>query len=577
MHRVAFLLLLACSTAVRAADPPADLIIHNGRVVTVDAKFRIVSAVAVRAGRVAAVGDDREVLKLKGPKTQMIDAKSRMILPGLFDSHMHPIGAATTELADPPPLIRSLKDAFAFIRKQAKSRPKGDWIVLRFAFPTRFDETRFPTLAELDAAAPDHPVLFNAGPASMVNSAALKVSHITRDTPSPKAGMIVKDPRTGEPTGMIRNADSMLKGVPRASERVSAQALREGVKKLFRLYNEQGLTSIADRNGSREGLELYRDLARSGELTLRVNCSRGFNPYGTREQTVKRLEELAGKDGKDGPTGVGDDMVRVGPIKIFLDGGMLNGTAYMRQPWPAGETYQITEKDYRGLLFIPPAQLAMVVEEATKRKWQMTAHTAGEAAMDVLLDAYELVNRLTPIKPLRFCITHANFPSKRNLQRCKELGVCADVQPAWLYKDGATLAKVLSSERMRWFQPYKTWLEYTVIGGGSDHMIRFDSLDSTNPWNPWLALWVVLKRQTERGGVLLPEERLTRRQALELYTINNAYLHHEEKIKGSLEAGKLADLIMIDRDFLTCPVDEVKETRVLLTVVGGKVVYCRED
>ncbi len=217
----------------------------------------------------------------------------------------------------------------------------------------------------------------------------------------------------------------------------------------------------------------------------------------------------------------------------------------------------------------------MVVEEAAKRKWQMTAHTAGEGAMDVLLDTYEFVNRLTPIKPLRFCITHANFPSKRNLERCKELGVCADVQPAWLYKDGATLAKVLSPERMRWFQPYKTWLEYTVIGGGSDHMIRLDSLDSTNPWNPWLALWVVLKRQTERNGVLLPEECLTRRQALELYTINNAYLHHEEKIKGSLEPGKLADLIMIDRDFLGCPVDEVKETRVLLTVVGGKVVYRR--
>jgi predicted amidohydrolase YtcJ len=576
MYRVVSLLLLVICTSLHAADAPPDLILHNGRVVTVDAKFRIVSAVAVRSGRIIAMGDDKKVLALKGPKTQLIDAKSRMVLPGLFDSHMHPIGAVNTQLADPPPVLHSLKDAFAFVRKQAKRRPKGDWIVLRFAFPTRFDEARFPTLAELDAAAPDHPVLFNAGPASMVNSAALKVSNITRDTPNPPAGMIVKDPRTGEPTGMIRNADSLLRGVPRASERVSAKALRDGVKKLFGMYNEQGLTSIADRNGSREGLELYRDLARTGELTLRVNCSRGFNPYGTREQTVKRLEEMAGKDNRGGPTGVADDMVRVGPIKIFLDGGMLNGTAYMRQPWPPGETYQITEKDYRGLLFIKPEQLTMVVEEAAKRKWQMTAHTAGEAAMDVLLDSYELVNRLTPIKPMRFCITHANFPSKRNLERCKELGVCADVQPAWLYKDGATLAKVLSPERMRWFQPYKSWLQYTVIGGGSDHMIRLDSLESTNPWNPWLALWVVLKRPTERGGVLLPEERLTRRQALELYTINNAFLHHEEKIKGSLEAGKLADLIMIDRDFLTCPVDEVKQIRVLLTMVGGKAVYRKE-
>ncbi len=147
---------------------------------------------------------------------------------------------------------------------------------------------------------------------------------------------------------------------------------------------------------------------------------------------------------------------------------MLNGTAYMRQPWPKGETYQVVEDDYRGLLFVEPEQVKMLVEEAAKRRWQVTAHTAGEAAMDVLLDAYDFVNRQTPIKDMRFCITHANFPSKHNLERCQRLGVCADVQPAWLYKDGATLARVLGKERIRWFQPYKSWLQFTTIGGGSD-------------------------------------------------------------------------------------------------------------
>jgi predicted amidohydrolase YtcJ len=566
-------LLAACPVALAADAGPADLIVHNGHVVTVDAKFRIAQAVAVREGHIIAVGDDKAVLALKGPKTQVIDAKSRTVLPGLYDSHVHPLGVVTTELADPPPLIRSLQDAYAHIRAAAKKTPKGSWIVVRYAFPTRLDEARFPTRKELDDVAPDHPVLFHAGPASMVNSAALKVSGITKDTPNPRAGMIVKDPTTGEPTGMIRNAYGALKGMPRESERVSAKDLREGVKKLFRLYNEQGLTSISDRNASRGALKLYRELARDGELTLRVNVCPSFNPSGTREQTVKRLEDLAGKDGRDGPSGTGDDWVRIGPIKLFLDGGMLNGTAYMRQPWPPGETYQITEKDYRGLLFIQPKQLTMVVEEAARRKWQVTAHTAGEAAMDVLLDAYEEVNRLVPIRSLRMCITHANFPSKHNLERCKELGVCADVQPAWLYKDGHTLDRVLGPERIRWFQPYKSWLEYTTIGGGSDHMIRYDSLASTNPWNPWLGLWVALSRQTERGGVLVSDERLTREQAVRLYTINNAYLNHEEKLKGSLEVGKLGDLILIDRDVLTCPLDQVRQTKVLLTVVGGKVVH----
>jgi predicted amidohydrolase YtcJ len=573
MRRTACFFLLACCCTSLAAGRPADLILHNARVVVNDVKFRTVQAVAVRDGRVLAVGDDKTILALKGPRTTLIDAKSRMVLPGLYDSHVHPLGVVTTELADPPPVLRSLRDAFAHVRKLARTTPKGEWIVVRYAFPTRLDEARFPTRKELDAVAPDHPVFFHAGPAAMVNSQALAVSKISAQTPNPPAGMIVKDPRTGEPTGMIRNAYGALKGLPRESDRVSPKALREGVKKLFRLYNERGLTSVGDRNASPAALALYRDLARAGELTLRVNVARAFDPYGTREQTVQRLEALAGKDGASGPSGAGDPMVRIGPIKLFLDGGMLNGTAYMRQPWPPGPTYQVTEKDYRGLLFIKPPQLAMVVEEAARRRWQVTAHTAGEGAMDVLLDAYEHVNRLVKVKPLRFCVTHANFPSRRNLERCRALGVCADVQPAWLYKDGATLEKVLGKDRIRWFQPYKTWLEYTVIGGGSDHMLRYDPVLSTNPYDPWLGMWVALTRQTQRGGVLVPDERLTRRQALRLYTSNNAYLHHEEKDKGALEPGKLADLIVIDRDYLTCPVGDIRHTRVLLTVVGGKVVY----
>jgi len=466
---------------------------------------------------------------------------------------------------------------FAFIRKKAETTAEGDWIVLRYAFPTRLDEARFPTRAELDMAAPRHPVLYNAGPACMVNSMALKVSGITKDTMSPPAGQIVKDPATGEPTGMIRNAEGLLKGVPRAGAEATPGDRRAAVKKLFHLYNERGLTSVADRNASRADLDLYRELHAAGELTVRMNVARSFNPYGTREQVAKRFDELPGPDKLGGPTGVGDDWVRVGPIKLFLDGGMLNGTAFMRQPWPKGPTYQVTQDDYRGLLFIPQEQLRMVVAEGVRRGWQMTAHTAGEGAMDELLDAYEFVNRSMPIKDLRLCITHANFPSKSNLERCKQLGVVADVQPAWLYKDGTTLLNVLGRERVRWFQPYKSWLEYTTIGGGSDHMLRFDPLNSTNPWDPWLAMAVALDRTTERETKLFPEEALTREQAIRLYTINNAYITHAEKVKGSLEVGKFGDLIVIDRDVLTCPAKDVAKTQVLLTVVGGKVVYERKD
>jgi predicted amidohydrolase YtcJ len=557
------------------AEPrgPADLIVHHAKVVTVDHKSRIVEAVATKDGRILALGDDEAVFKLAGPKTRIIDADSRTVLPGLYDSHVHPVMAAVSELGGPIPSLRSLKDVFAHIRKKAETTPEGDWIVVRFTFPTRLDEGRFPTRAELDRVAPKHPVLYHAGPAGIVNTTGLKVSGITRDTPDPPAGMVVRDPATGEPTGMLRNAYGVLRGVPREGEQASPAARRDAVKKLFRLYNAQGLTSIADRSAGREELDLYLDLRERGELNLRVNVARRLDPSGGREQVARRLDELPGKDKRGGPTGVGDEWIRIGPIKIFLDGGMLNGSAYMRQPWPRGETYQVTEDDYRGLLFIQPDHLRDVVEEAARRGWQVTAHTAGEAAMDVLLDAYELVNRQVPIRDRRFCITHANFPSQRNLELCKRLGVCADVQPAWLWKDGTTLLKVLGPERMRWFQPYKTWLEYTTIGGGSDHMIKTDSMEAINPWNPWLGMAVALARVTERGTLLTPNERLTREQALRLYTINNAFLNHEEKEKGSLEVGKLADLIVIDRDYLACPLGEILETKVVYTIVGGKVVY----
>jgi predicted amidohydrolase YtcJ len=557
--------------AFAAAD--ADLIVRNAKVVTVDARFSVAEALAVKDGKLVAVGTDVEVRKHQGAATKVIDAGGKTLLPGLMDSHTHPLGAALSEWKEPLPDLRSLKDVFAYIRKKAETTKDGDWIVVRYAFPTRLDDARFPTKAELDAAAPKHPVLYHAGPAGVANSMALKVSGVTKDTKNPAAGVVVKDPATGEPTGMLRNAYGVLKGVPGEDPALTKADKLAALKKLFRLYNERGLTSVADRNGSREGLDLYRELHKAGELNVRVNVARGFSPGGTREQVAKRFDDLPGADKLGGPTGVGDDWVRIGPIKLFLDGGMLNGTAYMRQPWPKGPTYQVTEDDYRGLLFIQPEQLRLVVEEGAKRKWQMTAHAAGESGMDELLDAYEFVNRTMPIKDLRFCITHANFPSPHNLERCKALGVVADVQPAWLYKDGTTLFNVLGKDRVRWFQPYKSWLDYTVIGGGSDHMLRFDPLASTNPWDPWLGLAVALHRTTERGTVMFPEEALTREQAIRLYTINNAYLTHEEKTKGSLEPGKLADFVLIDRDVLTCPTKDVAGTRVLMTVVGGRVVY----
>jgi hypothetical protein len=212
--------------------------------------------------------------------------------------------------------------------------------------------------------------------------------------------------------------------------------------------------------------------------------------------------------------------------------------------------------------------------EAAKRGWKLTAHCTGEASVDVLLDCYERIQKEMDIRSRRFEITHANFQSAQNFDRCRELGIVTDIQPAWLYKDGASLEKTLGERRMKWFLPLKTWFDDgLIIGGGSDHMVGLDSIDAANPWNPWLGMWIAVTRKTERDGVLNPRECLTREQAIRLYTINNARLNSEEDRKGSLEPGKYADLIIIDRDILKCPVNDLPATKVLLTMVDGKVVW----
>lgn len=562
---------------VNSSRLPAETIIRNANILTLDSQFSKAQAMAIAGGRILAVGTNKQIEPFSTSTTKVIDAAGRTILPGIYDSHVHSYRASVSEFSGPMPILDSLADAFIYIRQKAASQPTGSWIVLERIYPTRMKEGRLHTLAELDSAAPNNPVYWNCGPVSMANSNALRVSGITTQTPDPLPGQIVKDPKTGALTGLLRNAAQLLKVVT-ASRQPTTQEQREAVKHLYHLYNQQGITSIAERRTEFAAIDLFRELARAGELTVRINCTRLMEPVPKNsDEAIKKLDELThGPDGKGvyGPTGTGDDWVRMGPFKVFLDGGMLIGTAYMREPWGTGPTYQITAPAYRGILNVKPELLYPLYFEAAKRGWQLTAHCTGEASVDVLLDCYEKIQEQMDIRHRRFEICHASFQSNRNFQRCRELRIVADLQPAWLYKDGASLVKILGERRMKWFQPLRSWLENDlVIGGGSDHMVILDSMTSTNPWNPWLGLWVALTRQTERGGIHNPRERLTREQALRFYTINNARLNFEEREKGSLESGKYADLIMVDRDISSCPVDEVRTTKVLLTMVNGKIVW----
>jgi predicted amidohydrolase YtcJ len=257
---------------------------------------------------------------------------------------------------------------------------------------------------------------------------------------------------------------------------------------------------------------------------------------------------------------------------------MLTGSAYMRRPWGVSKIYSITDPNYRGVLFIPREKLLPIVRTTVESGLQFTAHSVGDGAVHTLLDVYEELAKSMPIRPTRPCITHCNFMGEEDVKRLARLGVAADIQPAWLYLDTRTLMAQFGNDRLRWFQPLASiFKEGGVAGGGSDHMQKIGSLRSVNPYNPWLGMWTTIARRAKwYDGRLHPEEALTREQALRFYTGNNAYILFLDDQVGSLEAGKRADLIVIDRDVLTCPVDDIKDTQVLRTYLDGKLVYRRK-
>ena len=317
-------------------------------------------------------------------------------------------------------------------------------------------------------------------------------------------------------------------------------------------------------------MELYKRMLENGDLSVRIAMSRAVSNKGTPESVQRKIEEIATE-----PLTKGGLNLRTVGVKMFLDGGMLTGSAFMREPWGVSQIYSIDDPDYRGLRFIPESALIPVIRSAIENNLQFTAHSVGDGAVHALLDAYGQVAREVPIRATRPNITHCNFMSREAIDLMARLGVSADIQPAWLYLDTGTLSTQFGYDRMRYFQPIKSLFQAGVIvGGGSDHMQKIGSLRSVNPYNPFLGMWVAITRRArEYEGRLHPEEAISRMQAIRFYTINNAYLLFQEKETGSLEAGKLADLIILGRDILTCPEEEIRETQVIRTYLNGDLVY----
>jgi len=562
--------LLAASDLI--AQSP-ELILHHGKIVTVDARFSIAEAVAIRDGRIVKVGSNRDVLALKTAGTRVVDLGGKPVLPGLIDSHVHPSDASMIEFDHAIPEMETIQDVLDYIRGRTAVLKEGEWIQVRQVFITRLREQRYPTRDELDRVAPKHPVIFATGPDASLNSLALKLSGMDKNfrITDGGPGHIEKDPGSGEPTGIIRSCTRLVK-IQQNGLQPSDEDRKRKLLQLFDDYLSVGLTSIGDRDASEEEIQRYRELHRDHKLKLRVSLSQHVETIGNLDAVESSIRKVA-----EDPLVKGDDWLKIIGIKTYLDGGMLTGSAYMREPWGISQLYSITDPMYRGVLFIPKERLLPIVKTTLECGLQFTAHSQGDGAVHTLLDVYEELDKTWPVRQKRPCITHSSFMSAEAVQKVAKLGVVVDLQPAWLYLDTGTLVGHFGYDRLRFFQPLHSLFKAgAMIGGGSDHMQKIGSIRSVNPYNPFLAMWVTVTRKAKGyEGTLHPEEALTRKEAIRFYTANNAYLLFQEKETGSIETGKLADLVVLDTDILKCPVDEIRNTRVLQTYVTGKLVFER--
>lgn len=534
----------------------ADLVLINGKVITLDEEFSIAEAVAVRNGRILAVGSSEDIKQYIDEETDILDLGGKTVLPGLIDSHLHLLGLGLTLLwincSSPP--MGSIKDIIEAVRKRAEKLGPGKWIIGRGWDQSKLEEHRFPNRWDLDGAAPDNPVYLirTCGHVVVVNSRALEIAGIGPETPQPEGGVIVRDER-GVPTGVFLERPAFWL-VQRHIPQPSFETKVEAIKRACRALNEVGITSVIEPGILPEDMRAYQRARAEGGLTIRVSMMlRGVEEGETLEESLRRMREFPMS------TGSGDEMLRFLGLKLVMDGGLGGRTALLREPYEGQPT------NY-GVQTMPEEKLQRLVDEANLKGMMVGIHCAGGRAMDLTLKALNETDKKRSIKGRRFTLIHAYLPSEENFEQCSRLGVVVASQPSFLYYLGDSFHENIGPERAEWVKPHRAWVDHgIVVAAGTDAPVT--------PYNPFVSLWAATTRRTEGGKQLGSEQCISRKEALRMYTLNAAYLSFEEHLKGSIEEGKLADLTVIDRNILTCPLDEVRKTRVLRTILGGRTVY----
>jgi predicted amidohydrolase YtcJ len=544
---------------VQPHELAADLILVNGNVLTMDAADRVVEALAIRDGKILAVGSGREIEALAGSRTASIDLRGRTALPGLADVHVHLASDAgqrgAVEARDfYDPGITSVADIQASIRERAAQTPPGEWIVARGSpmQDLRLDERRFPTREELDAAAPEHPCYISFGAHVVVaNSPALQTRGITRDTPSPQGGTVVKDPRTGEPTGVLRERAQFLVKVRESS--LDVDGLAENILLELERCAARGVTTIHDIVVGRDELLAYQRLARAERLPVRVRPIIRVIESGFSKESLLDLGLLHG---------LGSDLLKLGGIKMSIDGGFTGKNAAFSEPLAfEGEANP-------GLIRILQDELDETVWRYHEMGMRCCVHAIGDVAMDMILDAYDKALARLPRPDHRHRVEHLGnwMMTPARIERAKRLGILPVPNPVFLYFLGSEVLTTLGPERTRDAFPCRTLLDAGFpLAFGSDAPGYY-------PVDPLRDLGATVSRISVDGARLAPEQAITVREGLRAQTATAAFVGFDERTLGTLEPGKLADIAVLDEDPFTFPPARFRELPIDLTIMGGRVV-----
>jgi predicted amidohydrolase YtcJ len=558
---IATLLIAVFSIFVLASDntsQTADVIVTNARIYTLNPQQKWAEAIAVRGDKIIAVGERKQVEALRRPSTKMIDAGQRLLLPGFVDCHIHfmdgSLGLTRVDLNEATTVAEIQKRVKAY----ADAHPNELWIQgMGWTYPT-FGPSALPNKKILDDVVPDRPVYLIAfdGHSSWANSKALAMAGIDRNTPNPPNGTIVRD-ENGDATGALKEAAGDLVGsktpVPTRAERLDA--LHKGIREA----NRVGLVRVHSAGQDFEYLDLYDELRKSGELTLRFYIAYFLDPPGLTPQNTALIENARRKYSSS------DNWIEGGAVKTMLDGVVEAHTAAMLAPYSDDPTQS-------GKLFWDPDKYKANIADLDARGLQIFTHAIGDKAVRLALDAYQNAAEVNKTRDARPRIEHIETISAVDVERFGKLGVIASMQPLHSYPDDDTLniwARNVGAERAS--RPW-VWRSIQEKGGA----LAFGSDWPVVTLNPWRGVQTAVTRQTSEGnppGGFVPQQRLSLEDTIRAYTLGAAFAGRREKSEGSLEPGKLADFILLDQDLFKIEPSEIGKTEVLFTIVGGKIVY----